>query len=98
MKIEKEENNGVTTLKLSGCLDTAANEEFATAMVSVQDVQSLVIDFSGLDFIASSGIRTLVSANKKAIAEGRSITLTHLNEVVADVFDVTGLNDYFTIK
>lgn len=98
MKIDKVENGDETTLTLSGCLDTAASAEFGAALDGAAGAKTLVIDFKDLDFIASSGIRFLVSANKKAVAEGRSIVLTGMNEVVADVFDVTGLNDVFTIR
>lgn len=98
MKIEKTVNGDETVLKLGGCLDTAAAAEFGAALEGAADAKSLVVDFADLEFIASSGIRLLVSANKKAVAEGRSIALTGMNEVVADVFDVTGLNEVFVIR
>ena len=98
MKIEKTVNEAETVLKLNGCLDTAATPEFAAALEAVANVPSLVIDFGGVEFVASSGLRLLVAANKQAVASGRTIALTGMNEVVADVFDVTGLNEVFTIR
>lgn len=98
MTIEKSTDNTKTILKLSGCLDTAAASEFSTALENVSSAKELILDFSDLDFIASSGLRALVLANKKATAAGNTIILTGLNEVVADVFDVTGLTEVFTIR
>jgi len=98
MKIEKTLMGEETILKIGGCLDTAAAAEFGAALESVARVPKLLIDFTGLDFIASSGIRLLVAANKKAVSEGREIALTGMNEVVTDVFDVTGLKDVFPIR
>lgn len=96
MTIDKTVDGDKTILKLGGCLDTAAAPEFAAALDGVSNAKELLIDFTALDFIASSGLRALVSANKKAVAAGNTIVLTGMNEVVADVFDVTGLNEVFT--
>ena len=98
MKIEKIENGNETTLKLIGCLDTAAAPDFDAALVANAEAKMLVIDFTDLEFIASSGLRSLVAANKKAASAGRSIVLAGMNDVVADVFDVTGLNEVFTVR
>ena len=98
MKIETIQQAGETTLKLSGCLDTAAATEFDAALSANEAAATLVIDFTDLEFIASSGLRSLVAANKKAVAAGRVIVLTGMNEVVADVFDVTGLTEVFTVR
>ena len=98
MKITKTLKADETVLALAGCLDTAAAADFEAALKESADVPKLVIDFTWLEFIASSGLRSLVSANKRAVAEGRSIVLTGMNDVVADVFDVTGLTAVFTIR
>lgn len=98
MTIQKKTDGGKTVLKLSGCLDTAAAPDFTAALENTSDAKELTIDFADLDFIASSGLRALVLANKKAVACGNTIVLTGMNEVIADVFDVTGLAEVFTIR
>ena len=98
MNIEKIVGADETVLKIGGCLDTAAAAEFGAALADAAKAKTLVVDFSDLEFIASSGIRLLVSENKKSVAAGRSIVLAGMNEVVADVFDVTGLNEIFPIR
>lgn len=98
MKIERIENGDEITLKLGGCLDTAAAAEFGAALEGAAEAKTLTVDFADLEFIASSGIRLLVAANKRAVVAGKSIVLANMNEVVADVFDVTGLMDVFTVK
>ena len=98
MKIEKIQNGGDVTLKLIGCLDTASAGDFSAALDNAADAKELVIDMARLDFIASSGLRSLVAAHKRAVQAGNSITLVNMNEVVSDVFDVTGLSGVFTVK
>ena len=64
----------------------------------MESAGTLVIDFTSLEFIASSALRSLVAFNKRAVAAGRKMILTGMNDVVADVFDVTGLSEVFTIR
>lgn len=98
MKIEKTNDGDTVVLKLGGCLDTASAPEFASALEGAASAKKLIVDFTNLEFISSSGLRHLVSANKKAVADGRALELTGMNAVVADVFDVTGLAKVFSIK
>ena len=98
MNIVKTINADETILALSGCLDTSAAAEFDAALSSAETAQTLVIDFTSLEFIASSALRSLVAFNKRAVAAGRKMILTGMNDVVADVFDVTGLSEVFTIR
>lgn len=98
MTIQKTTDGDKTVLKLGGCLDTAAAPDFGAALEDAVGAKELLIDFTDLDFIASSGLRALVLAQKKASSTGNSIILTGMNEVISDVFDVTGLAEIFTIQ
>jgi len=88
-----------TTMSVAGCLDTAATDEFSRAVESLpKDVRRMTFDFTGLEFIASSALRLLVSVNKRLRAAGGEVILTGMNEVVRDVFEVTGLVEVFVIR
>lgn len=97
MDIEFSEQGSEITVKLIGCLDTAATAQFAQAMEKVQQATTLVLDMSALEFIASSALRQLV-ATKKSRGAALTIVLTGLNEVVREVFEVTGLDTIFEIR
>ena len=58
---------------------------------------SLVLDFSKLDYISSAGLRVLLSAHKAMITKG-GMKVTHVNEIVQEVFEVTGFTDVLTIE
>lgn len=99
MEITTKTENNETVLTVSGCLDTAAAAEFARAVeAAAAGAKTLVFDFSALEFIASSALRQLVSVDKRLRAAGGDIVITGMNDVVRDVFDVTGLNEVFTIR
>ena len=98
MQIEKTEDGNEVTLKLGGCLDTAATPEFAAAIEGVgPTAEKLVLDMAGLEFIASSALRLLVATKKKRGA-GFGVVLTGMNDVVREVFDVTGMDAIFEVK
>ena len=97
MEIEKVENGGEVTLKLAGCLDTAATPGFAAAIGGIGEAKSLVLDMSKLEFIASSALRLMVATRKRRGPDFR-IVLTGMNDVVREVFDVTGLDAVFEVR
>lgn len=97
MEITKVENGGEVTLKLKGCLDTTATPEFAAAIEGTVGAATLVLDMFELEFISSSALRQLVATKKKRGAEFK-IALLGMNEVVREVFDVTGLDEVFEVR
>lgn len=97
MEIVKTEVNGEVTLALNGCLDTTATPEFAKAIEGTLGATSLVLEMSKLEFISSSALRTLV-ATKKQRGVAFEIVLVGMNEVVREVFDVTGLDEVFCVR
>lgn len=97
MEIIKSENDGVVTLKLRGCLDTTATADFGAAIDGVGGATSLVLDMTELEFISSSALRKLVAVKKQRGA-GFAVSLTGMNEVVREVFDVTGLDEVFEVR
>jgi len=99
MEIKTTVENGETVLAVSGCLDTAATDGFARAVeAAAKGAKTLVFDFTDLEFIASAALRQLVSVDKRLAAAGGEVVVTGMNDVVRDVFDVTGLDEVFTIR
>ena len=97
MEITKIEGGSEVTLKLRGCLDTTATPEFALAIEGTEGAETLVLDMSELEFISSSALRQLVATKKKRGADFK-IVLSGMNEVVREVFDVTGLDEIFEVR
>ena len=64
---------------------------------SLGGADSLTMDFSKLEYISSAGLRVLLSAHKTMNAKG-GMTVTHVNEIVQEVFEVTGFAEILTIE
>ena len=98
MTIEKKQNGSALEIALEGRLDTMTSPELENELKNaLPGVESLTLDFSKLDYISSAGLRVLLSAHKTMSAKG-GMKVTHVNEVVQEVFEVTGFADILTIE
>lgn len=98
MTIEKIINGTTTALNIAGRLDTTTAPELeAVIESSTAGVQELVLDCSGLEYVSSAGLRVILKAQKLMNAQG-SMKLTHVNDSIMEVFDITGFADILTIE
>ncbi len=98
MTINKTMNGNALTIALEGRLDTTTAPELEQALKeSLDSAQELIMDFSKLDYISSAGLRVLLSAHKTMRAKG-GMKVVNVNEIVKEVFDVTGFADILDIE
>ena len=98
MTITKNQNGTALEIALEGRLDTMTAPELEAELnKDLGSVESLTLDFSKLDYISSAGLRVLLSAHKAMSSKG-GMKVTHVNEIVREVFDVTGFADILTIE
>ena len=98
MTITKNMNGTTLEIALEGRLDTMTAPELEAALNdSVDGAESLTMDFSKLEYISSAGLRVLLSAHKAMTAKG-GMKVTNVNEIVQEVFEVTGFADILTIE
>ena len=98
MTITKELNGTNLTIALEGRLDTMTAPELEAELnQSLGNAESLTLDFSKLEYISSAGLRVLLSAHKVMSAKG-GMKVTNVNEIVREVFEVTGFADILTIE
>ena len=97
MTINKTKNGADLTIALEGRLDTMTAPDLeAELKKSLDGVETLSLDFSKLDYISSAGLRVLLSAHKLMSAKG-GMKVTNVNEIVQEVFEVTGFADILNI-
>ena len=97
MTIEKKVNGNALEIALEGRLDTMTAPELEAELnQSLGSVDSLTLDFSKLEYISSAGLRVLLSAHKAMSAKG-GMKVTNVNEIVQEVFEVTGFADILNI-
>ena len=98
LNIRKTVDQKTLTLALEGRLDTVTAPELEKAIAeSLPGTETLVFDFSGLDYISSAGLRVLLSAQKQMNLQG-SMRLTNVDSTIMEIFEVTGFSDILTIQ
>lgn len=96
MKIIKHSDGAALEIALEGRLDTNTAPELEKELKeSLGGVTDLTLDFAKLEYISSAGLRVLLSAHKTM--QGR-MTVKNVNEIVSEVFDVTGFVDILNIE
>ncbi len=97
MNILKKQDGSALTVTLEGRLDTTTAPELEkTLKESLEGVSELTLDFAGLEYISSAGLRVLLSAQKTMNRQGE-MKLVHVGEMIMEIFEVTGFSDILTI-
>ena len=93
MKITKTLNGDSMEVILEGRLDTESAPVFESELKDQLSTLSLLtLDFSNLEYISSAGLRVLVKA-KRGMKYGGVVKVKNANEIIREVFEVTGLTD-----
>ena len=84
-------------IKLAGRFD-ASQAQTATHFLDAVH-QPSVVDLQGLEYISSAGLGVLLATQKRLVDGGGSgLRLVRLNNHVADVFRIAGLQKVFEIE
>ncbi len=98
MTIQQTKNEKELTIALEGRLDTMTAPELEeTLKGSLEGVEALTFDFEKLDYISSAGLRVLLSAQKTMNNQG-TMKVVRVNEIIAEIFEVTGFSDILTVE
>jgi anti-anti-sigma factor len=98
MQVAINDAGSVATVKLTGKLDIAGAEVVAMPLATLSGAKSgLVIDLSEVTFLASIGIRHLISAAKALGRRGGRLILLNPNDMVTDVLTTSGVSDFLHI-
>jgi len=100
MKTIIEENDGKYVVTLKGDWDTAAAVEVEKILKPLcsSNGKDVIIDCTGLEYIASSGLRILVNILKGARSTGSRVVLRGVSNHIMNVFRLTGFVSFFEFE
>jgi anti-anti-sigma factor len=83
-------SNGSQRVTLAGRLDTHSYEDLDVALAPLlqRQLQSLVLDLAGLEYISSAGIRSIFKARKALGGHGGKVLLVNPQAQIQKVLDV----------
>lgn len=98
LSINKTIENEKAFFALSGRLDTTTAPELENELkASLDGVNELTLDFAGLEYTSSAGLRVLLSTQKIMNMQGKMI-VRNVSETIMEIFEITGFTDILTIE
>lgn len=100
MNARIEEIDGKYLATLEGEMDTAAALEAEEVLKPIYNSEGkdIIIDCTNLEYIASSGLRILLSILKGAKANGSKVVMRGMNDDIKNVFKLTGFISIFDFE
>ena len=98
MTINKTQEGTALTVVLEGRLDTTTAPDLELELrENLEGITELVLDLTSLEYMSSAGLRVLLSAQKTMNKQG-SMVIRGANDVIMDIFEVTGFSEILTIE
>jgi len=88
--------NGNNELYLSGRFDASQADKVDSIFNLIDN--NCTIDFSGLEYISSAGLGSLLKVHVRIQKDGYKVTLKNMNKHIKEVFKYSGLDKVFIIE
>lgn len=99
MEIEKSFNERDLTVNIDGRIDTITSQELENSLnEEIENITSLTLDFTKLEYISSAGLRVLIATEKKLKQNDIPMTITNVNETIGEIFRMSGFDKILEIK
>lgn len=92
MEIETRKEENATVVSVTGKMDAVSSPEFEKKLLELmaEEEKDFVIDFAGLDYISSAGLRVILATTKKLKEKEGKLLLSSLKDIVKEVFEISG--------
>jgi anti-sigma B factor antagonist len=99
LNVESRELEGVTLLYPKGFVNAHTVRLFETEIQKALDEEQyrIVVNCSGLTYIASAGLGALMGVIEEVRHHGGDIRLADLNETVRNIFEILGFHHLYRI-
>ncbi len=99
MEISNRKEKDVAVVTVSGRIDAITAPDFESHLdqLIVQGNKLILINLSGLGYISSAGLRSILSSAKKLKSLSGEVFFTGLQGPVEEVFQISGFQSIFKI-
>ncbi|WP_374720755.1 STAS domain-containing protein [Peribacillus tepidiphilus] len=91
LTVKKEVKGSTAILQLKGILDITTTNVMDPYLNNIHDIEILIIDFSGLEFIDSTGIGSIMNAIYLSQEKNFKLQLQGVDDLTHHVFETVGL-------
>jgi anti-sigma B factor antagonist len=85
-------------LVVHGDIDVAGGPTLEACVLTRENEAPIVLDLGDVDFIDSSGLRTLLGASRRAGERGTAVHLRNVGSAVRRMLDITGTTEQFRLE
>lgn len=99
MKVAEKKEGAAMIFSLEGRLDSNTSPDVDKRIIEAigEGVEVIILDFSGLEYLSSAGIRVLAHCHKEIKKKGGQILLAAVPKPIENVLYITGFLPYFTL-
>jgi len=99
MEIETAKEKNAVVVSVQGKIDAVTAPEFEKAISNLiaQGENVFLFNFSGLEYISSASLRSILATAKQLKPKGGNILFSGLKGPVKDVFKISGFGTIFKI-
>ena len=99
MNISKNYNEKELTLTVKGRIDTITSKELEKEINDeIGNFDSLILDFTDLEYISSAGLRVLIATQKKLKADNIPFVIKNINDTINEIFRMSGFDKILKIE
>ena len=100
MEISKAVSNKNVIITLKGRLDTMTSQQLVGEIndIDYDETETVILNFKELEYISSSGLRVVLSLYKNLKSNGGSLKIVNVNNIIMELFSMTGMSDYLDIE
>ncbi len=100
MKITQTTNGDQVLVAVEGSLDSSESHKLENVLNDILNGKrvNLVIDFSKLEYLSSSGLRVLLGAQKMTNESIGNLVIKNVNPDIMEIFKLTGFSDFLNIE
>ena len=99
MEITEFDQGEVRVVEPKGRVDSATSERFGQYFLDLlqSDIKHIVVDFSGIVYLSSAGLRSLLLVSRQAKEGNVRFVLCGLGADIKRVFEISRFDQLFTI-
>ncbi|MBQ8017003.1 MAG: STAS domain-containing protein [Methanobrevibacter sp.] len=99
MNIIKEYDDKELVLAVEGRVDTITSQDLEKEINDeFGNFNSLILDFSALEYISSAGLRVLIATQKKLKSEDIPMVIKNVNDAIKEIFRMSGFDKILKIE
>lgn len=98
MHVSETRSGNATILRITGRVDSSVAKTLEQKVMELASRDgAIIVDLREMNYVSSAGLRSFIVLAKHARAKNQTIALCGMSEEVAEIFEISGLMELFTI-